>query len=97
MGVPKAYHQVAVTRVRELGLRHLFLHAHSIGWPDPERHVDMSVSSPLPDDLKHVLDAVADAAARKVRPAGAPAGQQLKARGTPRPAARRRARSTAGR
>ena len=85
-------------QLRELGLKRLFLHAHSISWPDPERRVDMSVSAPLPEELKRALDSIADAAARKVRPAGAPVGQQMvRATKTPRPAARRRARSTAGR
>jgi 23S rRNA pseudouridine955/2504/2580 synthase len=85
-------------QMRELGLGRLFLHAHSIGWPDEERRIDMSLSAPLPDELKKALESVADAGARKVRPAGAPVGQQvLTAARTPQPAARRKARSTAGR
>ena len=36
----------------------LFLHAHSIGFEDPERQVPMSVSAPLPPELHAVVDAL---------------------------------------
>lgn len=85
-------------QMRELGLQRLFLHAHSTSWPDAERRVDVSVSAPLPAGLKAVIDAVAAAAAKKVKPAGPPAGQRIvRESGSPRRAAPRRARSTAGR
>ena len=85
-------------QMRELGLSRLFLHAHSISWPDVERRVEQSVNAPLPDELKTAIDAVSAAGARKVRPAGAPAGQQIVTESkSPQRAARRRARSTAGR
>lgn len=43
-------------RMRELGLKRLFLHAHSIGFADPETGREVHVSAPLPDDLRVVLD-----------------------------------------
>ena len=86
------------------GLDRLFLHAHSIGFTDPERHVDMAISAPLPDQLKQVLDALAQRAG-KLRPAGqfapaapvpAPVATPVRPR-RPRPAAARTGRSAAGR
>lgn len=46
-------------RMRELGLKRLFLHAHSIGFADPETGREVHVSAPLPDDLRAVLDRLA--------------------------------------
>lgn len=43
-------------RMRELGLKRLFLHAHSIGFADPDTGREIHVSTPLPDDLRAVLD-----------------------------------------
>ncbi|MFN2310239.1 MAG: 23S rRNA pseudouridine(955/2504/2580) synthase RluC [Gammaproteobacteria bacterium] len=43
-------------RMRELGLKRLFLHAHNIGFCDPESGREVHVSAPLPDDLRAVLD-----------------------------------------
>lgn len=43
-------------RMRELGLRRLFLHAHSIGFRDPTSGREVHVSAPLPDELRAVLD-----------------------------------------
>ncbi|MEP7312709.1 MAG: RluA family pseudouridine synthase [Pseudomonadota bacterium] len=57
-------------QMQELGLKRLFLHAHSISYEDPERQVTVSVSAPLPEDLKAGLDQLAAAAARKVRARG---------------------------
>ena len=74
-------------QMQELGLGRLFLHAHSISYEDPERHVTVSVSAPLPDDLKAGLDQLAAAAASNVRARGA-----VKAAGSPRAAKPRRAR-----
>jgi 23S rRNA pseudouridine955/2504/2580 synthase len=44
--------------MKELGLRRLFLHSHSIAfdWPDGRGH--FAVSAPLPGDLKRVVDAL---------------------------------------
>lgn len=43
-------------RMRELGLRRLFLHAHSIGFRDPVNGREINVSTPLPVELRAVLD-----------------------------------------
>lgn len=48
-------------RMRELGLRRLFLHAHSLGFSDPESGRAIQVSAPLPDELRAVLDRLAEA------------------------------------
>lgn len=45
--------------MRELGLRRLFLHAHSIGFADPDTGREVHVSAPLPDDLRAVLERLA--------------------------------------
>ncbi|MDR2214663.1 MAG: RluA family pseudouridine synthase [Nevskiaceae bacterium] len=55
-------------QLRGFGLKRLFLHAHSIGFTDPQRQVDVALSAPLPDDLKQVLDALSQRAG-KLRPA----------------------------
>ncbi len=44
--------------MRRFGLKRLFLHAHSIGFPDPLRQVDVSYSAPLPAELSQVIDAM---------------------------------------
>ena len=85
-------------QMRTLGLTRMFLHAHSVSYPDAERRVDVSVNAPLPDPLKKVLDELVSPAARNLRPAGPRAGQQLvTAPKSPRPAAPRTARSKAAR
>lgn len=43
-------------QMREVGLRRLFLHAHSIGFTDPNSGRSVAVSAPLPPDLRAVLD-----------------------------------------
>jgi 23S rRNA pseudouridine955/2504/2580 synthase len=43
-------------RMRELGLRRLFLHAHSISFRDPINGREINVSTPLPAELRAVLD-----------------------------------------
>lgn len=43
-------------RMRELGLRRLLLHAHLLQFPDPSTADVISVSAPLDDGLKAVLD-----------------------------------------
>ena len=91
-------------QLKSFGLTRLFLHAHSIGFTEPERQVDMSISAPLPDELKGVLDALAQRAGR-LKPAGqfapaeplaAPAAAAVRPR-RPRPATARTGRSAAGR
>jgi 23S rRNA pseudouridine955/2504/2580 synthase len=43
-----------------LGLTRMFLHAHQVSFTWPENGVEFSVSAPLPDELKAVMDALAD-------------------------------------
>lgn len=43
-------------QMRGLGLKRLFLHAHSIAYGDPDNGRDIHVSSPLPEELRAVLD-----------------------------------------
>jgi 23S rRNA pseudouridine955/2504/2580 synthase len=57
------------TQMRRFALRRLFLHAHSVSFEDPERHVAMSVSAPLPPELHATVDALAGAG--RIKPAGA--------------------------
>lgn len=58
-------------QLAELGLNRIFLHAHSISYEDPDRHVTVSASAPLPADLKVFLDRLAEVAASgKVRVRG---------------------------
>jgi 23S rRNA pseudouridine955/2504/2580 synthase len=57
------------TQMRRFALRRLFLHAHSVSFEDPERHVAMSVSAPLPPELHAAVDALAGAG--RIKPAGA--------------------------
>ncbi len=40
----------------DLGLRRMFLHAHSLGYEDPVNGEWRSFSAPLPDDLKRVIE-----------------------------------------
>jgi len=47
-------------RMRDLGLRRLFLHAHSVGFVDPESGREVHVSAPLPGELRAVLDRLAE-------------------------------------
>jgi len=72
-------------RLERLGLRRMFLHAHSVSFEWPDTGEEFSVSVPLPDELKRVLDELSDD--RSARPA---------ARGRRR-AASPRPRSKAGR
>lgn len=43
-------------RMREFGLKRLFLHAHFIAFRLPEADEEVSVSAPLDDDLRQVLE-----------------------------------------
>ncbi len=43
-------------RMREFGLRRLFLHAHFIAFRLPEASEEVSISAPLDDDLRQVLE-----------------------------------------
>jgi 23S rRNA pseudouridine955/2504/2580 synthase len=69
------------SRMRELGLTRMFLHAHSMSFEWPQGGT-FSASAPLPPELSAVLDRLADG---------------TKARKNPRAGGRRPARSTAGR
>jgi len=56
-------------QMKSFGLARLFLHAHSIGFEDPEGRGPLSVSAPLPPELHAVIEALATGAGR-LRPAG---------------------------
>jgi 23S rRNA pseudouridine955/2504/2580 synthase len=43
-------------RMQSKGLQRMFLHAHALSFVWPETGVEMSVSAPLPDELREVLD-----------------------------------------
>lgn len=43
-------------QMRALGLKRLFLHAHSLGFSDPESGRSVHVSAPLPDELRALLE-----------------------------------------
>jgi 23S rRNA pseudouridine955/2504/2580 synthase len=73
------------TRLARLGLQRMFLHAHSLAFAWPDSGEEFSVSVPLPEDLKGVLDAVSEQGA----PRSAGRGR--------RPATSRQPRSKAGR
>jgi 23S rRNA pseudouridine955/2504/2580 synthase len=93
-------------QLRDFGLSRLFLHAHSISFEDPDRRVTVSVSAPLPPELRAVVDALA-ARAGRLRPAEGARVRAVIANGPqsarsvtpshPSAAAPRRARSAAGR
>jgi len=55
LGDPKYGDEPANRRLRELGLRRLFLHAHSLAftWPDSGRR--FRIEAPLPDELQALL------------------------------------------
>lgn len=55
-GDEKYGNEIFNRRMRELGLRRLFLHAHSIGFRDPINGREINVSTPLPAELRAVLD-----------------------------------------
>jgi 23S rRNA pseudouridine955/2504/2580 synthase len=57
-------------QMRSFDLKRIFLHAHSISFEDPEGRGPVSVSAPLPDALRSVLDALT-ARAGRLRAAGA--------------------------
>jgi 23S rRNA pseudouridine955/2504/2580 synthase len=57
-------------QMQRFGLARLFLHAHSVGFEDPDRHVPVSISAPLPPELHAVVDSLA-AGAGNLKPAGA--------------------------
>jgi 23S rRNA pseudouridine955/2504/2580 synthase len=77
-------------RLRSLGLKRMFLHAHSLSfsWAGGR---DFSINTPLPPELSTLIDALAGA-----RPARARA-DPLREGGAPPRATPRRAKSTAGR
>jgi 23S rRNA pseudouridine955/2504/2580 synthase len=74
--------------LRSLGLNRMFLHAHSLSFSWP-RGAEFSINTPLPAELSTLIDALA--ACSKGRRGS------LREAGSPPRAARKRARSTAGR
>jgi 23S rRNA pseudouridine955/2504/2580 synthase len=87
-------------QMQSFALRRLFLHAHSVSFEEPERRVPLSVSAPLPDELRATLDALSTGAG-KLRPAGTTrpgmADERLVRPSRPAGAAPRKARPAAGR
>jgi 23S rRNA pseudouridine955/2504/2580 synthase len=73
--------------LRERGLKRLFLHAHSVGFKWPESGKELSINTPLPAELKVVLDQLADGSTRRIRPP-----TLLKAQASPHRATRPRSR-----
>jgi 23S rRNA pseudouridine955/2504/2580 synthase len=60
-------------RLRELGLRRMFLHAASLSFTWPDRGTPFSVSAPLPLELAAVIDALGRQGRRATRgPRAAP-------------------------
>jgi 23S rRNA pseudouridine955/2504/2580 synthase len=45
-------------KMKESGLKRMFLHAHHVSFKWPETGVEFSVSAPLPADLANVVDAL---------------------------------------
>jgi 23S rRNA pseudouridine955/2504/2580 synthase len=72
-------------QMQQFSLRRLFLHAHSVSFEDPERRVTVSVSAPLPDELRAVVDALTQRAGR-LRPAGDLSKPTVRIVSTPKPA-----------
>jgi 23S rRNA pseudouridine955/2504/2580 synthase len=56
-------------QLRAFGLDRLFLHAHSVSFEDPDGRGLVSVSAPLPPELRAVVDALTGKADR-IKPAG---------------------------
>jgi 23S rRNA pseudouridine955/2504/2580 synthase len=73
--------------LRELGLKRLFLHAHSVGFKWPDSGNELSVNTPLPPELKTVLDRLGDSSTRRLRPP-----KLVKAEASPHRATRPRSR-----
>jgi 23S rRNA pseudouridine955/2504/2580 synthase len=71
--------------LKRLGLKRMFLHAHSVAFVWPDTGIPLAVSVPLPEDLKRALDAVGEARSK---------GRADRAR---RPAVLRRPKSRASR
>ena len=68
-GDPKYGDDAYNQQLRDFGLDRLFLHAHSVGYEDPEGRGAVSISAPLPPDLARFLDRLAAVAASgKLRP-----------------------------
>jgi 23S rRNA pseudouridine955/2504/2580 synthase len=87
-------------QMQRFGLSRLFLHAHSVSFEDPDRHVPVSISAPLPPELHAVVDSLASGAGA-IKPAGAAkpgiASARLVRPARPAGAAPRKPRSAAAR
>jgi 23S rRNA pseudouridine955/2504/2580 synthase len=57
-------------RMRDLGLKRLFLHAQSIGFSDPLSGREVHVSTPLPEELRSVLERLNAGRTRRVEETG---------------------------
>ncbi len=68
----------ANTAMRELGLQRMFLHAHSVAFDWPQGG-QVSISAPLPAELKAVLDALGTAGPSLGRAAGRAGGASSRA------------------
>jgi 23S rRNA pseudouridine955/2504/2580 synthase len=66
-------------RLERLGLRRMFLHAHSVAFAWPDTGAEVSVSVPLPEDLRRVLDALSETRSQ------APEGRAPRRAASPRP------------
>jgi 23S rRNA pseudouridine955/2504/2580 synthase len=77
-------------RLRGLGLRRMFLHAHSLSFSWP-RGGEFSINTPLPSELSALIDVLAAARPAKAR------ADTLREGGNPPRVTPRRAKSTAGR
>jgi 23S rRNA pseudouridine955/2504/2580 synthase len=51
--------------LERVGLKRMFLHAHSVAFVWPDTGAPLAVSAPLPEDLKRALDAVSEARSRE--------------------------------
>jgi 23S rRNA pseudouridine955/2504/2580 synthase len=72
-------------QMKAFGLNRIFLHAHSISYEDPERHVEVASSAPLPASLKQVLDSLVNGAGQ-LRPIGGVTKPQVQLVAEPRKA-----------
>jgi 23S rRNA pseudouridine955/2504/2580 synthase len=52
--------------MKSVGLTRMFLHAHQVSFTWPESGVEFTVSAPLPDELKAVIDALNPPRVKKV-------------------------------
>jgi 23S rRNA pseudouridine955/2504/2580 synthase len=56
--------------MKTLGLTRMFLHSHQLSFTWPDTGVEFTVSAPLPDELKAVIDVLNPPRVKKTRPDG---------------------------